>query len=73
MEQEKIAALEAEMEKLRKLLSHFINGHRSEKKILSGPNQACFRSRTARNCKPLVRRPRPKRQRSSKPTRSNAW
>ena len=28
-----------EMEKLRKLLSHFINGHRSEKRILTGPDQ----------------------------------
>ena len=37
---EKIAALESEMEKLRKLLSHFINGQQSEKKILSSPHQA---------------------------------
>jgi transposase len=28
-----------EMEKLRKLLSHLVNGQRSEKRILSGPNQ----------------------------------
>ena len=35
----KIEELSLEMEKLRKLLSHFINGHRSEKRILTGPNQ----------------------------------
>ena len=27
------------MEKIRKLLSHFVNGHRSEKRILTGPDQ----------------------------------
>jgi 3-methyladenine DNA glycosylase Tag len=36
----KIEALETEMEKLRKLLSHFVNGHRSEKRVISGPNQS---------------------------------
>ena len=35
----KIEELGLEMEKLRKLLSHFINGHRSEKRIITGPNQ----------------------------------
>jgi transposase len=35
----KIEALETEMEKLRKLLSHFVNGHRSEKRIVTGPDQ----------------------------------
>ncbi len=35
----KIESLETEMEKLRKLLSHFVNGHRSEKRIVSSPNQ----------------------------------
>jgi len=35
----KIEELGLEMEKLRKLLSHFINGHRSEKRIVTGPNQ----------------------------------
>ena len=34
-----IAELCLEMEKLRKLLSHFINGHRSERRILTGPDQ----------------------------------
>jgi len=34
-----IEALGLEIEKLRKLLSHFVNGHRSEKRILSGPDQ----------------------------------
>jgi len=34
-----IAELSLEMEKLRKLLSHFVNGHRSEKRILTGPDQ----------------------------------
>jgi transposase len=34
-----IEELGLETEKLRKLLSHFVNGHRSEKRILSGPNQ----------------------------------
>lgn len=28
-----------ELEKLRKLLSHFVNGHRSEKRIITGPDQ----------------------------------
>lgn len=28
------------MEKLRKLLSHFVNGHRSEKRIVAAPGQA---------------------------------
>ena len=28
------------MEKMRKLLSHFVNGHRSEKRILPAENQA---------------------------------
>jgi multidrug resistance efflux pump len=31
--------LSAEFEKLRKLLSHFVNGSRSEKRILDGPGQ----------------------------------
>jgi transposase len=35
----KIETLETEMEKLRKLLSHFVNGHRSEKRIVTSPNQ----------------------------------
>lgn len=35
----KISELISEMEKLRKLLSHFVNGHRSEKRIVSGPDQ----------------------------------
>jgi len=34
-----IEELGLELEKLRKLLSHFINGHRSEKRILTGPDQ----------------------------------
>jgi hypothetical protein len=35
-----IDELTSEMEKLRKLLSHFVNGHRSEKRIPTGPDQA---------------------------------
>ena len=35
----KIEELGLEMEKLRKLLSHFINGQRSEKRIVTGPSQ----------------------------------
>ncbi len=35
----KIEELSLEMEKLRKLLSHFVNGHRSEKRILTSPDQ----------------------------------
>lgn len=35
-----IEALGVEMEKLRKLLSHFAGGHRSEKRILTSPDQA---------------------------------
>jgi hypothetical protein len=37
---QKIEELTTEMEKLRKLLSHFINGHRSEKRILPAADQA---------------------------------
>jgi transposase/uncharacterized coiled-coil protein SlyX len=36
----KIEELTTEMEKMRKLLSHFVNGHRSEKRILPAENQA---------------------------------
>jgi transposase len=36
---QKIEELAVEMEKLRKLLSYFVNGHRSEKRILPAPNQ----------------------------------
>ena len=39
-QEQKIAELGREMEKLCKLLNHFVNGHRSEKRILSGPDQA---------------------------------
>lgn len=39
---EKLEALATEMEKLRKLLSHFVNGHRSEKRILPAESQACL-------------------------------
>ncbi len=38
-QEKKIEELGLEMEKLRKLLSHFINGHRSEKRIITGPDQ----------------------------------
>src|SRR6185436_15912530 len=34
-----IDELSSELEKTRKLLSHFVNGPRSEKRILTGPNQ----------------------------------
>ena len=37
---QKIEELTVEMEKLRKLLSHFVNGHRSEKRILPAAEQA---------------------------------
>ena len=37
---EKIEELSIEMEKLRKLLSHFVNGHRSEKRIFPAADQA---------------------------------
>jgi len=36
----KVEELTAEMEKLRNLLSRFINGHRSEKRILPAENQS---------------------------------
>jgi prefoldin subunit 5 len=39
---QQIEELTAEMEKLRKLLSHFVNGHRSEKRILPAESQACL-------------------------------
>jgi transposase len=35
-----IEELGIEMEKLRKLLSHFVHGHRSEKRILNSPDQS---------------------------------
>lgn len=38
-QEKQLAELGVEMEKLRKLLSHFVNGHRSEKRILDGPDQ----------------------------------
>ena len=37
---ENLEELTTEMEKMRKLLSHFVNGHRSEKRILPAENQA---------------------------------
>jgi transposase len=37
---QKLEELAVEMEKLRKLLSHFVNGHRSEKRILPAAEQA---------------------------------
>jgi transposase len=37
---QKLEELSTEMEKLRKLLSHFVNGHRSEKRILPAADQA---------------------------------
>lgn len=37
---QKLEELAIEMEKMRKLLSHFVNGHRSEKRILPAENQA---------------------------------
>lgn len=37
---QKLEELAAEMEKMRKLLSHFVNGHRSEKRILPAADQA---------------------------------
>ena len=37
--QSTVAEQAVEMEKLRKLLSHFVNGHRSEKRIVTGPDQ----------------------------------
>jgi hypothetical protein len=37
---QKIEELSAEMEKLRKLLSHMVHGHRSEKRVLPALNQA---------------------------------
>ena len=37
---QKIEELTTEMEKLRKLLSQFVNGHRSEKRILPAENQS---------------------------------
>ncbi len=36
---QQLEELAREMEKLRKLLSYFVNGHRSEKRILPAPNQ----------------------------------
>ena len=36
----KLEELTTEMEKMRKLLSHFVNGHRSEKRIIPAENQA---------------------------------
>jgi transposase len=39
-QERKLEELTVEMEKLRKLLSHFVNGHRSEKRILPAENQS---------------------------------
>ena len=39
-QRKQIEELGVEMEKLRKLLSHFVNGQRSEKRLLRGPDQA---------------------------------
>jgi transposase len=41
-QQKQLDELGLEMEKLRKLLSHFVNGSRSEKRILPHPTQACL-------------------------------
>ena len=38
----KLDELTSEMEKMRKLLSYFVNGHRSEKRILPAENQSCL-------------------------------
>jgi len=38
-QERKIEELGVELEKIRKLLSHFVNGHRSEKRVLTGPDQ----------------------------------
>jgi transposase len=40
LQAQKIEELSVENEKLRKLLSHFVHGQRSEKRILSGPDQS---------------------------------
>ena len=37
---QKLEELTTEMEKMRKLLSHFVNGHRSEKRILPAGSQS---------------------------------
>ncbi len=39
---QKLEELTSEMEKLRKLLSHFVHGHRSEKRILPAASQSCL-------------------------------
>jgi transposase len=39
---QQLEEVSSEMEKLRKLLSHFVNGHRSEKRILAAESQACL-------------------------------
>ena len=39
---EKLAELTSEMEKMRKLLSYFVNGHRSERRILPAESQSCL-------------------------------
>ena len=39
---QKLEELTTEMEKMRKLLSHFVNGHRSEKRILPADSQSCL-------------------------------
>jgi transposase len=39
---QKLDEFTTEMEKLRKLLSHFVNGHRSEKRILPAESQSCL-------------------------------
>jgi len=39
---QKLEELTTEMEKMRKLLSHFVNGQRSEKRILPADSQSCL-------------------------------
>ena len=61
----KIEELSLEMEKLRKLLSHFINGQRSEKRIITGPNQDWLPFETQEEFQ--AARARPRRKRSGHP------
>ena len=39
LQQKQIEELQVEQEKLRKLLSQLVNGNRSEKRVISGPDQ----------------------------------
>jgi hypothetical protein len=61
-QREMIEALTAEQDKLRALIQHMLNGHRSERRVLTDPNQGWLpfsgsiicRSIASRTCSPAA-------------------